>query len=268
MNKQILAHIEEMNKEASCSHSSYLALRGQKVVAKQPYGSCYSEITYSSSMQANRLYVFFGEEAIKQAKNPEAWANWVINSDMFGGAFITKDASEGLKFGFEVNTKAERILMQGGMMALRRPFEFSYFSWWDFVELGYDEYEAYALATNIKVFENLGVKFMVYDGANCNHLVILRAQNLAKYRGSGYKPEPLYGTLYTGFKDYSCQSSIQHWGCTEKDSWDKPFCVLKNTKDVKQETIEIGTPFSTKIKGYAFNKSNVDKVLQYMKGLK
>lgn len=211
------------------AHSSWAAFRDGKLVSHSPQSVCYSMLW--ELKQADKLFVRFGVET--QKNNPTNWANWIINESFYAPAFITKDAEEGMNGWFEVDTNCELFLMQGGMIALRHPFEFQQWSWNAFRERGFDEYDSYTLASHFIVY---GKK--LFDSTfNTNHLVIQKNENRGLYRGDGYTPSNT--TFAEGGLEKCMSLTREGFGCNCKHNWDG-------------------------IKSTAFTKENCEKFLKHL----
>lgn len=80
------------------------------------------------------------------------YINWLINSEIFGQFFLTKDAEEGVTNGFHVVKDDEGnwdTLFAGA--ALRTPFEFELFDIWQFyVDNGFDGLDAFYLMHQVQ----------------------------------------------------------------------------------------------------------------------
>lgn len=95
------------------------------------------------------------------------YMDWVINSDFFGKNFITKDAEEGVHYGFKARlngeTTADRVI---GFVALRFPLEFKLGdSWSKFRAIGLTEMESLWL---MHWFNASSGKLVPWSG-NSNH---------------------------------------------------------------------------------------------------
>lgn len=138
------------------AHSAYVASNLQgNVVCRSKMDVCYSDV-FRVECKLSRITLFFGEDKIKEAYDPELWCDWVINRSQYRDAFLTKDANVGLDKGFEVNTWAPIDVMKAGMMCIRHFAEFLDWSWVKLVGLGFNEWESYALATHFNYNEEHG----------------------------------------------------------------------------------------------------------------
>ena len=193
---------------SSLAHSAYVSSDHEGYVAfmsKKDY--CYADMFCSyDGVSLKAIVLFFGSTTIDNAYKPEMWCDWVINRSQYKDAFITKDAAKGLKSGFEVDTKCTVETMKAGMMCLRHAFEFTNWSWSKLVELGFDEWESYALATHFSYNEGEG--FTEYYGLPDNHLVIPQFYRYGAFLGVA-KEKDCAGTIYD-FPDESFSLS-SHW---------------------------------------------------------
>lgn len=205
---------------------------------------CYAHITYVSDVPCEYLFTFFGKDTYFDPDRICSWANWVINKSFYKDAFITKDVEEGLKYGFQINTHVDRATMQGGMFALRHIFEFrKFWSWSDFINRGYDEYQSYALATHIYISGS-----NIYNNpSNFNHFVMQKWSAFDTYLGKYKSNNEKYNKpLCEGFNGIPNFSPTM-WGCKEK----------YNLED-KYDKIGLTTKFT---------KENCDKLINYLKGI-
>jgi len=222
------------------AHSAYLTLCDGEVKLIRSNDYCFAPITYKESGRLDHIFIYFGKNRVNKYgyENSVRWCNWVIYESFWADAFITKDAAEGLKKGFELDTRCERILLQAGMSILRHPFEMSW-GWQTFLDLGFDEYESFALSLTCRVYED-----KIYPHThNSNHKVIKAGQKFGLYKGEGYKSNPSLGTFKDGCNGSSMSTSYDNWGCS-------PNSMVSISYD--------GTPFS---------KERCEKILNKMKGL-
>lgn len=226
----------------SIGHSNTLAFdkdRHQIYKFTATEQACYAHITYSPNISCEYLFIFFGKDTYFNLDRIKSWSDWVINKSFYRDAFITKDVKEGLKYGFQIDTHIDRATMQGGMFALRHIFEFKKrWCWQDFIDLGYDEYESYALASNVIVH----YKKLINNHSNTNHYVIQKDEPFSRYLGKHKSNNKVLNKpLCEGFNPLE-GFSTSLWGC--KASW--------------SEGVNIGLPLH-------FNKENCDKILNYLK---
>lgn len=177
-------------KPHTSAHSAYISSKTNgKVGPKSVKDYCYYDIN-TSAHTLSKIVLFFGQDTIESAYKPELWCDWVINRSQYKDAFLTKDAKKGLESGFEVDTTEPFGLMRAGMMVLRHQFEFPGWSWGELLDMGFDEWESYALATHFTYSKEVGF----YGPAKYpeNHLLILPVQSYESYLGhnsSTYCPE-------------------------------------------------------------------------------
>lgn len=231
-----------------------------KIILKVDMYQCYSQVTYTNTPM-EYLWVFFGEQRIKEAYKPEEWCDFVINRSMFKDAFITKCALTGLKEGFEINTHAHRGVMQAGMMMLRHVFERGTYSWVRFKEMGFTDVESYALSSNYMIKENNIVR-TTYPA---NHSVHSIGQRYEVYEGKTLNYNVSNETLSKGFKQDCISMSYEFCGCGYYQGLWYPKDIKGVVVEKQKITNQFGTSTLTLLKP---TLENVSKILDYLKGLK
>lgn len=240
-----MADIEKLREEFQPyydAHTSYFYTKDGKVEESLPSGVCYYRFTQKRAGKIDRLFLFFGGGRIEKygKENSFNWCKWVINDSFWADAFITKCPAEGLNKGFEVDTSCERVLMNAGCIILRHPFEFKgMWDWPKFMEMGFDEYESFALSLNFNIDEDI----MYPHTYNSNHKVITPGQKFGLYKGEDYVPKESIGTLAEGCNGNASSSTIENWGCLSKPKHAPSF--YKRPQFTKENCEE----FLNKLKG-------------------
>lgn len=168
-------------KPHTSAHSAYISSKTSgKLGPNSVKDYCYFDIN-NSEHPLSKIVLFFGQYTIENAYKPELWCDWVINRSQYKVTFLTKDAKKGLESGFEVDPTVPFELMRAGMMVLRHQFEFTSWSWGKLLDMGFDEWESYALATHFSYSSEGGF----YGPANYpeNHLLIPPEYCYASYLG-------------------------------------------------------------------------------------
>lgn len=81
--------------------------------------TCYSCLNVDGGIEKLTIY----HKKHSRFKHPEVFANYVINSPLFSGVFLTKSAKRGLEKGFKINTNHCNKHLRVGLISLRSPFE-------------------------------------------------------------------------------------------------------------------------------------------------
>lgn len=230
--------IEDRYKFKASNHSAFLAVIDDEKVS-QVWGYCYSAITYGKK-RVTELYLFFDDREI--AYKNYKYLKWLVKDSMFKDVFVTKDVFEGMSTGFEVNTKQDRVLVNAGMMMLRRPFEDMNFSFHMFNKLGLSVLDSVILSNSLKLRNKI-----IYDnGYNTNHRVFNNESPKGFYEGTKYKPSNT--NYFEGVEDYSIMTQTAICGSAVFS----PYHLHDNLK----QHLDCG-----KIK---FNKTNCKKILEYI----
>lgn len=233
------------------SHSSYICFDDKGYVTGDGDNqSCLSYITYSRKLP-EYAFIFFGNDVIHNSYRGDKWCDWVINRSQYSDAFITKDVNNGFKNGFEINTKSNRMILNAGLIAIRHAFEFSNWSWGHFIELGFSEHESYCLSSNCKV---VGKHLEAFIG-NTNHLVIPPVEKFNLYEGCGFN---------CNNRELNCLSTLG-WGCSS-DRYSSEYLDLDNIKELEYFKRGSNSVFNShEVDCVKFNKTNVEKILKYLK---
>lgn len=111
-------------------------------------GACYAHLR-SGVRKDTRLFLLFPKHPCPSTKE---CVSWVIRSELFGEAFLTKNFDEGMKWGFEIDVSKPTNFIFSAMAAIRMPWEaFNSYDCWDyrkFRELGFLVKESFYLAQN------------------------------------------------------------------------------------------------------------------------
>ena len=142
--------------------------------------ACYSMV-WAGRPNMEQLYVWFPEHKCKLIAE---YVNWVLNSDLFGEAFITKDFEIGMVDGFEVNIDMPTNFLFSAMAALRFPWEqdlYRYDGWHyaKFREMGFTPKQCLFLLTGCYIDDE---GMICPSGYNSNHLPIPRSTGFANYK--------------------------------------------------------------------------------------
>lgn len=147
---------------------------------------CYVDITHGDNA-CDRFIAAQHPFVLRESSDVDSvreYVNFILNSNMFGRGFITKDCDEGFKSGFEIDTSLNRTYLLTCLSFLRWPFEDKSecrWSWATFRNLGYTEIQSLFLARCLSI---------VYDKTGSTR--IFREQ--CKYYGGHvpFKEKPLY----------------------------------------------------------------------------
>lgn len=102
-----------------------------------------------------------------------SYVNWVLNSDMFGDIFVTKDAEEGMRYGFKYIPKGTKEDTLFKLLALRFFHEFRRAETYTKLESeGFTPKESFWLLHHL-TYSKQQNKFSLFNG-NSNHYVIPR----------------------------------------------------------------------------------------------
>jgi hypothetical protein len=140
--------------------------------------TCYSGLWGGFGRQNLTVYHPFPEDV------PIEYINWLLNSDLFGHNFNTKDAEEGIQNGFSIKIKEDWRGVFGSMIALRYPFELGVgrFLWNEARSRGFTEEESLMISIHF-VKDSKDVVRISYF--NTNHIPIYSDVPITSYnRGS------------------------------------------------------------------------------------
>lgn len=221
----------------------------QKVIQNLRSSSCMSMITYGEK-QITECFQFCRKSSQDVSKS---WHDYLINRSCFSSAYITKDVKEGYKTGFELDCTVDRAMFQGAIIAFRHPVEFEYWDFDRFVDEGFSEDEAFALATNF-VVEGGEIR---PAGENSNHVVVNRYSPFEAYLGKHYSP--CGESFSSGVKSYAIQTSFR-WYAGKRMEFD--FNSLAGAA-VAHKNIFGHTHMKKPISA---TKENMQKLLEMMKG--
>lgn len=235
-------------------HSNYLAYGPDGEVVNEYYeGACYADLFYGDE-EIYKLFIGFGKELVHLPRDLQ-WANWVINESMFANAFITKDAQEGYELGFEIDTSVDYTLTNGGMTVLRTMHEWDDGFWCKYVEMGFSGVEALALYHTVYPQE----LWLDLRNHTDNHMAFPNNCPFSCYEG---KDMTEMGVCYQGGDDMRGSSIGKH--LTGYKTVDLNLDKLDLETEGVGKDVFTGKP----ITHYKFNKDNLTKVLNKLKGQK
>lgn len=165
-----------MRSNGVCAH--YKAYNG-KLYINAP---CYSGLN---------ICIREGEEATIYLPFPDyadiPYINWMLNTDLFGSRFITKDAEDGIYNGFKYQSSGDYYEDIFQLIALRFPFEFNLFQTWSaFRAEGYDEMESLWLMCRFAV--NPETRNVSFWHGNSNHFLLQRSVPYKAFNEKNHNP--------------------------------------------------------------------------------
>jgi len=120
---------------------------------------------------------------------------------MFGDVFLTKDAEEGIGYGFIIKDDLNRYKRLSGLIALRYPFELGVnkFMWQKCKEVGFSNNESMKISLNFCY--NSSDSTIYSRILNVNHLPIDPSTPITSYEKPIDKnPMSVFSRFYTPFK--------------------------------------------------------------------
>lgn len=246
------------------SHSSWLIISEDgRILWEEERYICYAPLRYNEI--EGRLFVFFGKNKIGTAYRSEDWANWIINHEVFGIPFITKDAKEGFEYGFEVDINLNRDLVAGCITILRWLFERPRNQFGVFLDMGFKPHEAYALSSNFRIDED----YIKYNSElNSHHVTITQGQNLGYYNGKGlrsFSPKTLYKNPFAHTGLWNIHGTFMK---EEKFSFDAFLNrdVQEIFPELSLRKASVKNNFDVVVcKKPRVSKNNLNKILKYMR---
>lgn len=187
---EALRDYKEYCKKGYKPHSSFYGVDGDKAYYQKEY-ACYSTITYNDQARFDSFWVFHNKLVEKDLPNLKEYINFILNSELFGDAFLTKNYENGMKFGFKVNVNQPFSYINSALMYLRWPFEchsvsyhsYKKFSWGYFIKLGFSPLESLRLSRDF-MYEDGAIKNNTY---NDNHLPFRKNTSLISYKKESFK---------------------------------------------------------------------------------
>lgn len=239
------------------THSAWLSVDADGEIKSNKMWYCYAPLI---SVKSQHLYLFFGGRRWKK-NGINQWLDWLFNRSFFADAFLTKTADEAKKYGVAVDTSKDWAYVLGSIMVLRHPFEFTkVFTWFEFVELGLSEEDAFVAACN--VFDYDGHLYEVQS--NRNHYPVYGCINYSYYLGEHFKPAK---SPFSKGRVDGCRSiSSYHW-CMDDDFMYRS--VSMDNYKLNKVKVEKDDPFAGSFVSYQpeTNLDNLKKIVNYYKEL-
>lgn len=220
----------DVEMELNGSHFDIYQKEGVKeVVRKFRNEACYSRL-WGGWMGMTRLKLIFPKNPDESTKE---CVTWILSSDLFGDAFITKDFEEGMAEGFEIDLDQPTNFLFSAFAAIRMPWEAGHHRWgacWffkNFLEAGFSARESFFLSCLMGIEKN---GLLYGSDYNTNHLPFPRT---LKYKDC--VPERFArqeGTLAKGSRSKGVTES---WGVA---GWDYFHEGLTGMSLTNPETIE------------------------------
>jgi hypothetical protein len=183
--------LEEFKKEfqGKFGHSAYWVMFTDGEYDYQDRGACYSSLTYGNKTVKKAVF-FFKKPSKKYEKLAEKWTNFILQSEFFKDAFITRSYAKGIEGGFEVDVTKPKALIFSAVMMLRMPWEAGFgssnFSWPAFVQAGLTRKQALWMM----------IQYRVKDGVisgnnryNKNHVPLPQTMPWEKFSRLSFKRE-------------------------------------------------------------------------------
>lgn len=217
------------------SHSNFTVVLKSGESFNSLSDACYSML-WSGYPDMTELYLWFPERNIKGLKE---YVDWLLNSEIFGDAFLTKSYEEGMEKGFQVDIHQPTNYLFMSMAGLRFPWECENcepWCWGQFVEDGFTEVEALFLTVNSTIDEGKLHRAMY----NSNHLPIPRTTHLKHYKKDSFNIQ--VGTMFEGVSSKGVEYNWPSFGCKmfsilggEKDKWGEyTIPVQYNPEEIKK----------------------------------
>lgn len=213
--------------DLSYHHSHYIIGYGDGKEDFETNRACYSGL-WNGVRGMEYLKLVFPDH-----RNPAigAYVQWLLNSDLFGEAFLTKDWEEGINNGFEIDIHQPTNFLFSAMAAIRFPWESEEqdgtWSWGDYRELGFSERQSLFLSINAVVIAGE----LVEASYNSNHLPMPRLLSFNKYYPQHFRRQN--GTMY------QCSSSMgvsECWGYGDSGAFLADWLSGKGFKTVGNNT--------------------------------
>lgn len=243
------------------SHICFVYLDSSGGVVESPASEvCYARIVKTPQLAIKKLVLFVPHCVRRDTRtiNTREYLDWIINSQMFGRAFITKDVDEGLEKGFRVDTTQNRALVFGALQAFRYGFETSRFGWSAYRKMGFSVAESLALSSCFNVVDDGPQGLYLWCGTPA-------------YYSEHFHINPRYRqfSCFLGNLVASCKAPpLSERGCYDPvegswfSGWSTKFWATRDRHVSLTYSKVFGVGSSQKVK---LNKQNATKLLEAIK---